>query len=64
MKRKDGSTPQEKPLPVYEQIRSPNLTVTKNDPECQKNPAYDVSKVDVTMDTNPAYKSYVRTINK
>ena len=58
MKRKDGSTPQDKALPVYEQVHSPNLIVTKNDPECQKNPAYDVGKVDVAMDTNPAYKSY------
>ena len=58
MKRKYESTPQDTALPLYEQVQSSNLTVTKNDPECQKNPAYDVGKMDVTMDTNPAYESY------
>ena len=58
MKRKDESTPQDKTLPVYEQVHSPNLIVTKNDPECQKNPAYDVGKMYVVMDTDPAYEIY------
>ena len=33
------------------------LSVTKNDPQCQKNPYYDVGGK-VIMDTNPAYEGY------
>ena len=48
-------SPQEKI--VYEEVRPPSHTVTKNDLELQPNPAYGTSH-DVTMDTNPAYESY------
>ena len=41
---------------VYEQVRLPSHTVTKNDLELQPNPAYGISHK-VTMDTNPAYES-------
>ena len=41
---------------VYEQVRLPSHTVTKNDLELQPNPAYGTSHK-VTMDTNPAYES-------
>ena len=47
--------PQEKVL--YEQVRLPSHTVTKNDLELQPNPAYGISH-NVTMDTNPAYESW------
>ena len=47
--------PQEKVL--YEQVRLPSHTVTKNDLELQPNPAYGISHT-VTMDTDPAYESY------
>ena len=47
--------PQEKI--VYEEVRPPSHTVTKNDLELQPNPAYGTSH-DVIMDTNPAYESY------
>ena len=46
--------PQEKVL--YEQVRLPSHTVTKNDLELQPNPAYGTSHK-VTMDSNPAYES-------
>ena len=46
--------PQEKVL--YEQVRLPSHTVTKNDLELQPNPAYGTSHK-VVMDTNPAYES-------
>ena len=46
--------PQEKVL--YEQVRLPSHTVTKNDLELQPNPAYGTSHK-VTVDTNPAYES-------
>ena len=42
---------------LYEQIVSPDQTITKNDMELQPNPAYGTSHK-VTMDTNPAYESY------
>ena len=48
--------PQEKVLPVYEQVCLPSHTVTKNDLELQPNPAYATSHK-VIMDTNPAYES-------
>ena len=48
-------SPQEKI--VYEEVRPPSHTVTKNDLELQPNPAYGTSH-DVIMDTNPAYESY------
>ena len=38
---------------LYEQVRLPSHTVTKNDLELQPNPAYGTSHK-VTMDTNPA----------
>ena len=41
---------------VYEQVRLPSHTVTKNDLELQPNPAYGTSHK-VIMDTNPAYES-------
>ena len=41
---------------LYEQVRLPSHTVTKNDLELQPNPAYGTSHK-VTMDTNPAYES-------
>ena len=41
---------------LYEQVHSPSPSVTKNDPQCQKNPAYDV-RGKVNMDTDPAYES-------
>ena len=47
--------PQEKVL--YEHMRLPSHTVTKNDLELQPNPAYGTSHK-VIMDTNPAYASY------
>ena len=46
--------PQEKVL--YEQVRLPSHTVTKNDLELQPNPAYGTSHK-VIMNTNPAYES-------
>ena len=58
MKRKNKSTAQESSDKViYEQVHSPSPSVTKNDPQYQKNPAYDVGDK-VIMDTNPAYESY------
>ena len=58
MKRRNESTPQDTSNKVlYEQVNSPSPSVTKNDPQCQKNPAYDVGGK-VIMDTNPAYESY------
>ena len=41
---------------LYEQVHSPSPSVTKNDPQCQKNPAYDVGGK-VNMDANPVYES-------
>ena len=41
---------------VYEQVKLPSHTVTKNDLELQPNPAYGTSH-SITMDTNPAYGS-------
>ena len=58
MKRKNESTPQDASDKVlYEQVQPSSPSVTKNDPKCQKNPAYDVGGR-VVMDTNPAYESY------
>ena len=58
MKRKNKSTPQDTSDKVlYEQVQSSSPSVSKNDPQCQKNPAYDVGGR-VIMDTNPAYESY------
>ena len=58
MKKKNESTPQDTSDKVlYEQVHSPSPSITKNDPQCQKNPAYDVGGK-VIMDTNPAYESY------
>ena len=51
----DSPGPQEKLL--YEQVRLPSHTVTKNDLELQPNPAYGTSHK-VTMDINPAYESW------
>ena len=42
---------------LYEQVHSPSPSITKNDPQCQKNPAYDVGGK-MIMNTNPAYESY------
>ena len=57
MKRKYESTTQPRSDKVlYEQVHSPSPSITKNDPQCQKNPAYDVGGK-VIMDTNPAYES-------
>ena len=54
MRRKYGSTPQDATDKVlYEQVHSPNPSITMNDSKCQKYPAYDVAKV--IMD---AYESY------
>ena len=56
MKRKDKSTAQDTTDKVlYEQVHSPSPSITKNDPQCQKNPAYDVGGK-VIMDINPAYE--------
>jgi len=55
MKRKSQSNADKV---LYEQVHSPNPSIAKNDPECQKCPAYDVGKAHVLMDTNPAYGSY------
>ena len=58
MKGKNNSDPQDTSDKVlYEQVHSPSPSITKNDPQCQKNPAYDVGGK-VIMDTNPAYESY------
>ena len=58
MKRRNEGTPQDTSDKVlYEQVHSPSSSITKNDPQCQKNPAYDVGGK-VIMDTNPAYESY------
>ena len=58
MKSKNESIPQETSDKVlYEQVQPSSPSVTKNDPQCQKNPAYDVGGR-VIMDTNPAYESY------
>ena len=58
MKRKDKSTAQDTTDKVlYEQVHLPSSSITKNDPQCQKNPAYDVGGK-VILDTNPAYESY------
>ena len=59
MKRKNESTAQEDTTDkvLYEQVHSPSPSITKSDPQCQKNPAYDVGGK-VIMDTNPAYESY------
>ena len=57
MKRRNESTPQtSSDKALYEQVHSPSPSITKNDPQCQKNPAYDVGGK-VIMDTNPAYES-------
>ena len=54
-KRKYESTPQDTNDKVlYEQVHSPSPSVTKNDPQCQKNPAYDLSKT--IVDTIPTYE--------
>ena len=56
-KRKYESTPQDTNDKVlHEQVHSPSPSTTKNDPQCQKNPAYDVGGK-MIMDTNPAYES-------
>ena len=58
MKRKYESTPKNTAEKVsYEQVQPSSPSVTKNDPQCQKNPAYDVGGR-VIIDTNPAYESY------
>ena len=58
MKKRNESTLQDTSDKVlYEQVHSPSPSVTKNDPQCQKNPAYDVGGK-MIMDTNPAYESY------
>ena len=49
-----GVSPPEKV--VYELVGPPTHTVTKDDLDIQKNPAYDLSHK-VAMDTNPAYES-------
>ena len=50
------STPQDTNHKVlYEQVHSPSPSITKNDPQCQKNPAYDLGKA--IVDTNPTYKT-------
>ena len=49
-----GVSPPEKVL--YELVGPPTHTITKNDLEMQKNPAYCTSH-EVVMDTNPAYES-------
>ena len=41
---------------LYEQVKSPSSTITKNDLELQPNPAYGTS-YKVTMDTTPVYES-------
>ena len=41
---------------LYEQVHSPSPSITKNDPKCQRNPAYGVGGT-IVMDTNPAYAS-------
>ena len=41
---------------LYELVSPPTHTVTKDDLEMQKNPAYDLSHKEV-MDTNPAYEN-------
>ena len=41
---------------LYEQVSSPNSTITKKVLELQPNPAYGVSH-EVNMDSNPAYES-------
>ena len=41
---------------LYEQVKSPSSTITKNELELQPNPAYGISHK-VTMDTNPGYES-------
>ena len=57
-KRKDESTPQDATTDkvLYEQVHSPSPSITKNDPKCQRNPAYGVGGT-IVMDTNPAYAS-------
>ena len=57
-KRKyETTTPQDSSNKVlYEQVHLPSPSITKNDPQCQKNPAYDVGGK-VNMDTNPIYES-------
>ena len=58
MKKKYESAPQDTNNKVlYEQVHSPSPSITKNDPQYQKNPAYDLGGK-VIMDTNPAYESY------
>ena len=58
MKGRNNNNPQDTNDKVlYEQVHSPSPSITKNDPQCQKNPAYDVGGK-VIMDTNPAYESY------
>ena len=58
MKRKYESTPQDtSDKALYEQVQPSSPSVSKNDPQCQKNPAYDVGGR-VIIDTNPAYESY------
>ena len=55
-KRKYNSTPQDTSDKVlYEQVHSPSPSITKNDPQCQKNPAYDLGKA--IVDTNPTYET-------
>ena len=49
-----GVSPPEKVL--YEVVGPPTHTITKNDLEMQRNPAYSLSHK-VAMDTNPAYES-------
>ena len=57
-KRKYESTPQDATTDkvLYEQVHSPSPSITKNDPKCQRNPAYGVGGT-IVMDTNPAYAS-------
>ena len=57
-KRKYESTPQDATTDkvLYEQVHSPSPSITKNDPKCQRNPAYGVGGT-IVMDTNPAYES-------
>ena len=57
-KKKNKSTSQDTSDKVlHEQVHSPSPSITKNDPQCQKNPAYDVGGK-VIMDTNPTYENY------
>ena len=57
MKRRNENTPQDTSDKVlYEQVHSPSPSITKNNPQCQKNPAYDVGGK-MAVDMAPTYES-------